>query len=321
MSFFRPLPLLGNPHVQTILGNLLTGRSCTLRVIRHVVPLPDGDQIVLHETPPRSGDSRTPVALLVHGLGGSHRSAYMVRMAHRFVALGWCVVRMDLRAAGAGLRLARRLYNAGCAGDIHGVIGHLARTFPAAPLVLIGFSLGANIVLKYGGEFAGQQPATLRAIATMAPPIDLVRCSELLARYPFYDRFYVGHLTRQVAAHQRYFPGLPTPAFPRGMTLRQFDDVYTAPRWGYVDALDYYMHASSAPWIAKIRVPTLILTARDDPFVAVAPFEALPSVDGVEVHISEQGGHLGFLGADGVGGIRWAEAKLVQWLTRQSNWV
>ena len=125
---------------------------------------------------------------------------------------------MDLRAAGAGVRLARRLYNAGCSGDVRAVVEHLAATFPDAPLMVVGFSLGANIVLKYGGEVAEQVPSTLRAIATIAPPIDLVQCSDLLARYPFYDRFYVGHLTRQVAAHQHGVPSLPRATFPRRFT-------------------------------------------------------------------------------------------------------
>ena len=101
------------------------------------------------------------------------------------------------------------------------------------------------------------------------------------------------------------------------MSLRQFDDIYTAPRWGYADALDYYGKASALPWIPAIRVPTFILTARDDPFVAVEPFDALPTLPSIEVLISAHGGHMGFLGSDGNGGIRWAEAQVVNWLIKQ----
>jgi predicted alpha/beta-fold hydrolase len=157
----------------------------------------------------------------------------------------------------------------------------------------------------------------VHAVGTLGPPIDLVRCSELLARYPFYDAFYVRNLTRQVFQHQERHPDVSRAVFPRGITLQQFDDLYTAPRWGYENALDYYRRASALPWVKSIRVPTFILTARDDPFVAVEPFESLAAPPNVELHISDRGGHLGFLGPDGVGGIRWGETQLVQWLEKQ----
>jgi uncharacterized protein len=316
MSAFEPLPLLSNPHVQTVLGNLLSPRQRPLRSVQRVAPLPDGDSIVLHETPPPVLREQRPLALLVHGLGGSHLSPYMLRMTHRLTALGWHVFRMDLRAAGAGLRLARRFYNAACSGDVRVVVEHLAAAFPQSPLAILCFSLGGNIVLKYAGEIGAQAPPSLRAIAALAPPIDLLRCAEMIVHHPLYDAFFVRHLTRQVALHEEAFPDLPRIAFPRGTTLRQFDDLYTAPRWGYADALAYYRQASAHPWIGAIRLPTFMLTARDDPFVAVEPFETLSPEPAVEVHISARGGHLGFLGFDGTGGFRWAETQLVNWLIK-----
>jgi predicted alpha/beta-fold hydrolase len=179
----------------------------------------------------------------------------------------------------------------------------------------VGFSLGGNIVLRFAGECGSTALPNLRAVATIGPPIDLVRCSEMISRLRFYDAFYVRHLVRQVTEHHRWFPDLPVVAFPRRTTLRMFDDLYTAPRWGYADALDYYRQASALSGMGAIRVPTYILTARDDPFVAVQPFEELTPNPAVEVHISAHGGHLGFLGVDGIGGIRWAETQLVSWLT------
>jgi hypothetical protein len=324
MSVFDPLPLLSNPHVQTVLGNLLSPWQQPSSAVQRVVPLPDGDHIVLHETPtplPSGGEvsgvrAGPPLALLVHGLGGSHLSPYMVRMTQRLNDHGWHVFRMDMRAAGAGLRLARRFYNAACSADVGVVVEHLAAAFPHSPVAVVGFSLGGNIVLKYAGEIGAQPPPSLRAIATLAPPIDLLRCAGMIVHHPLYDAFFVRHLTRQVAQHEEAFPELPRVVFPRRTSLRQFDDLYTAPRWGYADALDYYRRASAYPWIDAIRVPTFILTARDDPFVAVEPFEALKPPPSVEVHISAHGGHLGFLGTDGAGGFRWAETQLVKWLIK-----
>jgi hypothetical protein len=303
--------------VQTILGNLLKGQPRPGRSGTLIVPLPDGDRIVLFETPPRVDVGAERIALLLHGLGGCHRSSYMERMAHRLSVLGWRVVRMELRGAGVGIKLARRLYTAACSDDVRAVVDFLATAFPAVPLAVVGFSLGGNIALKYAGELGAQTPPALRSVAALAPPIDLVRCSELLTRYPFYDAFYRRHLVQQVALHQQYFPDLPRIAFPPNLTLKHFDDIYTAPRWSYADALDYYRQASSHRWIPRIAVPTYILTARDDPFVAVEPFEELSAGPAVEIHITPRGGHLGFLGADGAGGIRWAETQLVNWLQKQ----
>ena len=158
----------------------------------------------------------------------------------------------------------------------------------------------------------------LCAVAAVAPPLDLVRCSVLIERQRFYDAHYARKLVRDVRAHAAHFTDLPPICFPRGLTLRQFDDLYTAPRWGYADALDYYRQASSLPWVARTPVPTFLLTARDDPFIAVEPFEALPKAPHIEVHIAPYGGHLGFLGADGQGGIRWAERRVVDWLLQRA---
>ena len=103
-----------------------------------------------------------------------------------------------------------------------------------------------------------------------------------------------------------------------GFMLRvPYDDLYTAPRNGFVDSADYYRRCSSLPLIPNIQVPTLMVTARDDPFVAVAPFETLKAPSNVEVRIHSSGGHLGFLGWDGAGGIRWAERRVAEWLLRK----
>lgn len=321
MASFQPLPLLGNPHVQTILGSLLSGGQRLASARRHVIALPDGDRVVLHETPPRRQPAQETLALLVHGLGGSHRSGYMQRTTNRLRDLGWRVFRMDLRGAGAGLALARRFYNAACSDDVRVVIEHLAGAFPGVPLAVVGFSLGGNIVVKLAAECADRPLPSLAAIAALAPPIDLLRCADLIARHPLYDAFYVHHLVTQVARHERHFPDLPKIVFPRRATLRQFDELYTAPRWGYANADAYYRQASALPRIPAIRVPCFLLTARDDPFVAVESFESLQARPPVEVHIAERGGHLGFVGADGRGGIRWAETQIVHWLQKQRETV
>jgi predicted alpha/beta-fold hydrolase len=315
-SEFRPLPFLGNPHVQTLLGNLLNGPKLSGSVER-LAPLPDGDHLVLHDSVPprwRPGDR---IALLVHGLGGSHRSAYLQRVARQLLPHGLRVVRLDLRGAGSGAAFARRTYNGGCSDDVRAAAAELHRWSPTSPLVLVGFSLGGNIVLKLAGEAAAAPVPGLERVAALAPPIDLEASAAIIAerRNRLYQNFYVRNLLHQVRQVQRHFPDLPRVRFPRHTTLRLFDDLYTAPRGGYRDALDYYRRAAALALVPRIAVPAFLLTARDDPFIPAGPFEALPARPNLEVQIVPRGGHLGFLGWDGAGGIRWAERRLADWVT------
>ena len=314
---FRPLPGLDNPHLQTVLANLPSWARIRIAPRRLLVDLADGDRLLLHDSRPQDWRDDGAIVLLLHGLGGCHDSGYMCRVANRFLEAGVRVCRMDLRGAGAGLPYASRLYNAACSDDVRAALGVLHQENPVSRLFVAGFSLGGNIALKLAGEAASQPIPGLHAVAAVAPPIDLVRCAELISRLPFYDRYYVRRLIDQVAELARLFPHLPRVAFPRTTTLREFDDLYTAPRSGYADALDYYRKASAFPLLPAINLPTFVLTASDDPFVAVEPFEEIPALAHLDVHIAPRGGHLGFLGPDGSGGIRWAERQVVDWMLRQ----
>lgn len=315
-TMFQPLPFLGNPHVQTILGSFYHGRTPPLSVRFRTLALPDGDRLALYDSRPANWEPGGWTVLMTHGLAGSHRSSYQGRLAAQLLPHGVRVVRMDLRGAGRGIALARGVYNGGCSEDVRAVVAEIRRWDPAARVVLVGFSLGGNINLKLAGEAALRPVPGLTAVAALGPPIDLERCSDLinLPSNRMYDRHFAWLLVRQVQRQRRFFPDLPAFAFPRDPTLRQFDDIYTAPRGGFASALDYYRRSSSGPLIPQIKVPTLLITARDDPFIAAKPFEELPFMPNVEVRIEERGGHLGFVGYDGRGGVRWAEPQLASWI-------
>jgi predicted alpha/beta-fold hydrolase len=316
-SDFRPLPFLGNPHVQTVLAAVWPEASAPLPVREQRVLLPDGDQLVLHDSLPPQWVAGDRIVLLVHGLGGSHNSPGVRRLAGLFFARGLRAVRLDLRGAGRGEALARRGYHGGCSDDVRAALDEIRSWSPASPLALVGLSLGGNIVLKLAGETAVHPVPGLERVAAVSPPIDMVRCSELLGlpRNRFYERHYVRGLVQQVRRQHRHFPGVAPIRLPSTMSLRRFDDLCTAPRCGFADALDYYRRASSLPLIPRIKIPAFILTARDDPFIAVEAFEELKVDGNVDVQITERGGHLGFLGRDGAGGVRWAEQRVVGWVT------
>jgi predicted alpha/beta-fold hydrolase len=262
-----------------------------------------------------------PAALLVHGLGGHSQSGYVRRVGSRLFRHGVRVVRIDLRGTGAGSGLAEKFYHAGRSDDVRAALAEMHRWAPESPLWLIGFSLGGNLALKLGGEGRDAEVRGLARIVAVAPPIDIVRCSELMShpRNRLYDRFFARRLVQLAQARAQQFPNPPLPEFPKALSLRNFDDLFTAPRCGFNDAMDYYRRASSVSLVPLIPVPTLIVSARDDPFVAVGPLEELRCPSHIRIEIQEHGGHLGFLGATGDGSARWVEKRIVDWLVHSAS--
>lgn len=313
---FQPPWLLRNRHVQTLLGHVLSGPPFRALTVQHRVAVSEGDQLVLHDSTPTGWKPGDRIAVLVHGMGGSHDSGHPRRFAHLLAARGVRTVRVDQRGCGAGLPLARKGYHAGRSDDIRAALAAVHDWSPSSPLLLAGVSLGANVVLKLAGEAGADPVPGLARVAALGPPVDMRRCAVLMAqrRNRFYNRYFARILIDHALKRQRYFPELPRVRFPAHATLRIFDELYTAPRNGFTGADDYYTRASSAPLVPGIRVPTLILAARDDPFIAVEPLEELGRPPGVELRIVDRGGHLGFVGRDGTGGMRWAEQRVVEWL-------
>jgi predicted alpha/beta-fold hydrolase len=314
---FRPLPFTASPTIQTILGAYWSGPPLRHPTRRQVLPLPDGDALMLYDCVPDGWVEGDRVAVLVHGLTGSHASAQMQRMTRRLLDLRVRVVRIDQRGTATGIHLARGAYHGGRSDDVRAVIAEVHRWTPLSPVSLHGSSLGGNLVLKLAGEAADNPVPGLDRVSALNPPIDMLACATLLASRPnrSYDQHFARALVRDAEARQRHFPDLPPLRFPRHMTVRLFDELYTAPRHGFANADDYYTRVSSAPLIGNSPVPVLILTARDDPFIDVASFDALRAPEHVQVAITAKGGHVAFIGRDGTGGVRWAEHRLVAWLT------
>lgn len=318
---FRPLPLLSHPHIQTLLGHFLPGPTVSLPTREEIVRLPDGDGLVLHDNVPPGWAPGERIAVLIHGLTGSHNSPGVKRVAARLLGHGLRTVRLDQRGAGKGLPLARGAYHAGRSDDIRAALETVHHWSPASPIVLIGISLGGALVLKTAAEAVEHPAAYLERVAVMNPPIDVGRCAALMAqpRNRMYDQYFTRQLVENARQRQFYFPDLPPLRFPQRMTTRLFDDLYTAPRGGFIDALDYYRRVSSFSILDRIKAPTLILTARDDPFIAVEPFEELKAPDNVVVRIVPKGGHVGFVGWEGSGVVRWAESRIVEWVVKEGR--
>jgi predicted alpha/beta-fold hydrolase len=316
MREFVPHPLLPTGHLQTLAGVLLPQIAGNDEPRRHPVLLADGDQIVLNDDVPANWQTGGRTALLIHGLAGCHASPYMQRIAGKLNARGVRTFRLDLRGCGAGLGLARLPYHSGRSEDAAAALRRIAELCPRSPTTLIGFSLGGNIALKLLGESANDLPEQLDRAAAVCPPVDLLRCVESLARgvNRFYDRHFVRLLCAQIDDLQRLVPDAPaldTRRKPRGVF--EFDDVFTAPVCGFKSARNYYHLCSSAQFLPRIRLPTLILAAADDPLVPGGMFASLQLPPSVTLHLTGSGGHLGFIGRqNGDPDRRWMDWRIVE---------
>jgi uncharacterized protein len=315
---FRPHPFLAGGHAQTLAGVYLPSVPLSYRARQHRVALADGDTIVLHDDHPRGWQRGQRAALLIHGLAGCHESGYMRRIAHKLAARGIRAFRMDLRGCGAGQGLAHLPYHSGRSEDATAAIEALARIVPDAPVTLVGFSLGGNIALKLAGELGGRRCGHLDSVMAVCPPVDLAACSRQIQKRAnrLYDRYFVGKLLGQLSQRRRLLPAAPRGRLARRpCSLWEFDDTFTAVVCGFGTADRYYASASSAPWIGRIELPTLILSAHDDPMIPPDCLERIDLPPAVQLHMSDRGGHLGFVGRGGVDADRrWMDWRVVDWV-------
>ena len=298
-SVFRPHPLLLSGHAQTIYAGLGISTKTQNLSQCHKIPTTDGDQLALHEDVPNRWRPGDVCSLLVHGLGGSHRSPYVARLASKLQARGVRTFRLDMRGCGAGDQLAQKTAHAGRSEDVAAAVDFVSTECPESALVVIGFSLGANQVLKLLGEWGScPPPCFLRALA-VAPPIDLLACARNIERPSrfIYNRWFVRTLVRDARRRSAWVPALADIDWTRPpKRLYEFDDRVTAPVNGFSGAEHYYACSSSSASLQQIRCPALILAAQDDPIVPAEIFQNPVLSDQVELHITRRGGHVGYIG-------------------------
>jgi predicted alpha/beta-fold hydrolase len=221
-------------------------------------------------------------------------------IADKAFSAGLNVVRLNQRNCGGTDHLSVGVYNSGLTGDPAAVIRELIERDGLPSVSVAGYSLGGNRALKLAGEYGAEPPAQVRAFAAVSPTLDLAACIDALERRSnwLYQQNFLVALKRRIRRKRRLFPKhYSTGPLPGVRSVRQFDDAYTAPMSGYRDAADYYYRASSLRVAGRIRVPTLIITSADDPFVPVEPFGD-PAVTGnpaIRLVITSHGGHCGFV--------------------------
>ncbi len=273
--------------------------------------LEDGDFLDLRWL--RHGRDR--LAILSHGLEGSADEGYIRGMATALGAAGWDALAWNFRGCGDEPNRLVRLYHSGATEDLAAVVNHAAKSYRR--IALIGFSLGGNLTLKYMGEAPPHE--AVRAAVAISAPVDLAASARMLDQRwsnRLYLRRFIDSLVSKVEAKALHFPDQIDARGSRALrTFQEFDDRYTSRLHGFRDAADYWEQSSARQFLLRIKQPTLLLNARNDPFLAPEcfPYPEAEQNPSLFLETPASGGHLGFL--EFSGGLRpWFEQRLTGFL-------
>jgi uncharacterized protein len=283
---------------------------------RLLLPMPDGDRLAAR-LDRQAGHISRPLIVLVHGLAGSEASRPVAASMRYLVGQGWPVLRLNLRGSLPSLPTAAGHYHAGRTEDLAEALRRLPADLTRYGVLLLGHSLGGNLVLKFMGE--GRHGLPVLAAVSVSAPIDLAAtCARMMTPRNFvYHRYMLNAMKCEALAPGAAVTAAERAAIAAARNVYEFDDRFIAPRFGYRDALDYYETNAAKLFLAGIARPTLILHALDDPWVPGACYTAidwsrLPMIEAV---LTRRGGHLGFHGRGS--GIPWHDRVTAGWLARR----
>ncbi|BCL74684.1 hydrolase [Jeongeupia sp. HS-3] len=315
LPVYRAPRWLPGGHAQTIYpATLLWQRPPVYR--RETWVTPDLDSIVVDWVDGRAG---TPILVLFHGLEGGSRSHYAISLFQHFYPKGWRGVVPHFRSCGNVTNRLPRAYHAGDANEIDWVLRRIRARHPDAPIYAVGVSLGGNALLKWLGEQGHAANDVLMSAAAVCAPLDLAACGEALDNgfnRRVYTRNFLRTLKRKTLAKLKLIenPFIDGAKVRAATTLREFDDLVTAPLHGYRSVNDYWTRASSKPGLVNVCVPTLVINAKNDPFV---PAAALPGEQDVSRWVTllqpDEGGHVGFLSGPPPGRLDWLPNTLMRY--------
>jgi predicted alpha/beta-fold hydrolase len=341
---FRPAWWCPGAHLQTIWAGILRP-SPRVVVARARWELPDGDFLDVDELaagvgrsprgarhsrrPPPSGGYPgwvgAPRVIVLHGLESSSRSPQVLGILREAARRGWGGIAVNFRGCSGEPNRLRRSYHGGDTTDLAWVIARVIRQHPSSPIVCAGFSLGGNVLLKHLGEQGEALPQQVRAAVAVSAPFDLALSARALDHgvSRIYGSRLVAGLKRKTLAKLARYPDLvEARSLTAVRTLADFDELVTAPVHGFRNAADYWAASSSAAFLPRIRRPTRLINARDDPFLPAAalPVRAVSENPWLSAEFPAAGGHLGFLeGRWPWAPIAWAEVRAAEFLARHAN--
>lgn len=311
---YKPAFLLRNGHFNTIYPSLFRKQTTPAY---HREEILTSDQDFLHTDTLQNGHSR--LAILCHGLEGSSNSQYMMATASLLSKHNWDVVCMNYRFCSGTINKQKRMYHSGATDDLSTVIEHYKKAYEE--LALVGFSLGGNLVLKYAGENSGQRDL-INQIVAVSVPVDLMAgCINICrpSNYIYHINFLKSLTAKVKQKYAQYPKDIDLGLLKKVKTLYDFDDLFTAPIHGFVDAKDYYTQCSSKQLLKDIDKRTLIINALDDPFLPEEcyPYKEVGNNPNIELLTPAYGGHVGFV----LRGQKyfWIEQRIASFLNKKSE--
>lgn len=302
---FRPLPIFSGGHAQTLAAYAWPRRYRLLGTPvdeQRLFEIEPGIKVLAHC---RWQVNRQQHSTLViwHGMEGSTNSIYMIAMADKGFRAGFNVVRVNYRNCGDTEHLSPTLYHGGMSGDLRAVLDELITKDELKRLFVVGFSLGGNMVLKLIGEYGDDPPTEVVAACVVSPSVDLrASTDKILDKQNWiYHKSFVRSLKRRIRVKHKLYPGLYDPAkLARVQSIRDFDEEFTSVANGFRDANDYYSRSSSTRVVEKIRIPTLLIHSKDDPFIPFDPMRQSAFSDNPFLLLiaTDRGGHVAFISAE-----------------------
>ena len=265
-----------------------------------------------------------PTLVVLHGLEGSSESGYMRGCAEKAFVAGFNVVRLNQRNCGGTEHLTPTLYHSGRSADLRAVLTELIERDGLPGICFAGYSMGGNLVLKMAGEVGAAAPKELRGVVAVNPCFDLAACVDALGerRNVVYSRHFVGRLKGRMRRKAQLFSHIYSlDVLGRVHSVRDFDEMITAQYCGFAGADDYYARSSAMHVLGAIRVPTLILTAQDDPFVPFSTFErdSIRANACIRLVAPEHGGHCAFISDENGEERFWSEVRVVDFCKEQTE--
>ncbi len=305
---YKPPPFLSNGHFQSLFPALCR-RVPTQYTRRERILTPDGDFLDVDWVV--TGSRR--LVVLCHGLEGNSHRPYILGMARAFRRRGWDCLALNYRGCSGTPNRRLRFYHSGAYEDLALVVNHAAGTGRYDAVVLIGFSIGGNVILRWLGRCPDRIHPLVKRAVVFSVPCDLADSAAVLAQPQnrIYMRHFLVALRQKIREKMAVMPGrINDDGYDRLATFKDFDNRYTAPLNGFEDAEDYWRQCSSKPVIPGIRIPTLMVQARNDPFLGLDCFPTLAAAANAKVTLDmpASGGHVGFI-AFNASGEYWSERR------------
>ncbi len=315
MSDFNPSFPLKNGHLSTIWPTLF--RKGSIHFKRTRITTDDGDFLDLDWN--TNGNNK--LLIIGHGLEGSSNSSYVTGLSKNAILNEFDVIAINWRGCSGDLNHKFESYHTGKSDDLRIVIHHILKEYSYPSIFYVGFSMGGNIGLKYAGEQGTSIDLRIKKIGAISTPVDLESSSYKLAQTQnkLYMFRFLRTLKEKYVEKLKLFPEkeLDTAKILSSKTFLEFDEHFTAPANGFINAVDYWTKSSSKPYLKSISLPTLIINAENDPFLAVEcfPFQEVSSNPFLKMLVPKYGGHVGFIESINQLELTWAEKEVLRFIT------